>query len=404
MVQAVNDVAGLESGDGDDDEANVASEAEMFDAAVAGETPDSGESGEDRGSEPLAPEPSEPEFSGRARDPATGKFVSGVQPGDEPGSLGASSDTSPEEMSDVDSAIPDGNAQTEDVERMHGASAQVPSWRLAEETTRRREAEAAAVQLAETVNALQAQAQFAQQQQMHASSLHASSLPELGQVAPSVSAEGSAGPFDASGGPSGEAARDQIAGDQVAHDDVTRDQVTNEIASDEVSSQIAHGLQTMRLENAMARAQDRYGDETFGEAYLHLMNSAQSGDAASYARVMNAPDPGEAIMQWHNERRLLQETGGDPNAYRQRIAGELRSDPAFRQEVLAALRNEAQGNGQSPAHHGTHTTAPNTLTQVPPSLSTLPGGGGSPHSGSDGAYDEEALFKQAIGPLRGLTS
>lgn len=330
-------------------------EAEMFDAAVSGESvSDSPDSQADQTPGPTS--------SGPARDPATGRFA-------------AKDGEIPEPMSDVETAIPEGDAATDDGVVDTGEEAgkaetdaarsqgQVPSWRLAEETTRRREAEAAAVQLAETVNALQAH-----MQQMAASP-------------PDVEAD-AADPGDP------ETTSNEVGPEQP-------DVMSN------MQAEVQGGIRAMRLENALGRAQDRHGNDAFHEAYMAFANAAAAGDAASYMRVMNAPDPGEAVMQWHSEQRLLHETGGDPSAYRQRVAGELKADPAFRQEVLDALRAEALGAealGAENQGRGNQGQAPNTITQVPPSLSTLPGGGGSPHTGrAEGAYDEEALFKEALG-------
>jgi hypothetical protein len=232
----------------------------------------------------------------------------------------------------------------------------IPSWRLAEEANKRREAEANASQLKDAVQSLQAQIY-----QMAGQGQPQQNPQQQGQ--PQAS-----GPIDPIEDPQGFAMA-----------------VLAE-AKQQASQSFGQELNLVRLENSLARAADRHGEENFKAAYGEFVQAAPK-DQATYIRVMQAGDPGEAMVQWQRERNLLTETGGDPAAYKDRVRQEMLADPAFRQSVLEAVRSEAGGNGATPA---------NAQTVVPPSLSSVPGGS-SPHgSGIDKGTDGEALFNDAI--------
>lgn len=102
----------------------------------------------------------------------------------------------------------------------------------------------------------------------------------------------------------------------------------------EVTQSFATQLATVRLEQDLNLAEIRHGSDVFKTAFEAYMGSVQDGsNPALYQRVMASQSPGEEIVRWHREHSLLQETGGDVNAFRERI----------RQEILAEM------NGQAPA-------------------------------------------------------
>jgi hypothetical protein len=85
----------------------------------------------------------------------------------------------------------------------------------------------------------------------------------------------------------------------------------------------------IRLESDMQMASMRHG-QMFDAAWQHFFQSCQNGaDPVSYFRVMNARSPGEEMVRWFNERRIMHETGGDLNAFRNRVAQQLLQDPEF---------------------------------------------------------------------------
>ena len=60
---------------------------------------------------------------------------------------------------------------------------------------------------------------------------------------------------------------------------------------------------------------------------------------------MNARSPGEEMVRWFNERRIMHETGGDLDAYRMRVAQQLLQDPEF----LAHVQQCMQSGGSAAA-------------------------------------------------------
>ena len=89
----------------------------------------------------------------------------------------------------------------------------------------------------------------------------------------------------------------------------------------------------------------RQHGEDFQKAFAALEDVAaphKGGDTMLRDRIVNSPDPGEAVMQWY---QLLQETGGDLNGYRERLLQQerdrLAKDPEFRKRVIEDLRAEA---------------------------------------------------------------
>jgi hypothetical protein len=102
----------------------------------------------------------------------------------------------------------------------------------------------------------------------------------------------------------------------------------------EVTQNFAQQLATVQLDSDLKLAEIRHGSDVFKTAFEAYMGAVGDGNNFPlYQRVMSAPSPGEEIMRWHRENTLLQETGGDIEAFRQRI----------REQVL----QELQGGGQA---------------------------------------------------------
>jgi hypothetical protein len=71
--------------------------------------------------------------------------------------------------------------------------------------------------------------------------------------------------------------------------------------TDEFEKKIAH----MRLDSDMQMAAMRHGP-TFDAAWQHFHQTVQNGaDGVSWYRVMSARSPGEEMVRWFNERRML---------------------------------------------------------------------------------------------------
>lgn len=102
-----------------------------------------------------------------------------------------------------------------------------------------------------------------------------------------------------------------------------------------VNSRVAQTALNFDLKLAEVKHRD-----TFGKAWDAFVGSVGTGqNPALYHQVMNAPSPGEAIVEWFKGEELKREVGADPASYRQRLEEEIRA------KVLAEL----SGQGQPPA-------------------------------------------------------
>ena len=135
----------------------------------------------------------------------------------------------------------------------------------------------------------------------------------------------------------------------------------------EQRAQIERDLTARHVNAALADAHDEHGEE-FVAAYKALtsLNPSDPVARSTVQRIWDAPNPGKAVMRWYGEQKILREVGGDPNAYKQKVAQEIMSDPEFRRQILAEMRGEAtRGDGGRPS----------TTTRLPKSLNGAAGGG-----------------------------
>ena len=101
---------------------------------------------------------------------------------------------------------------------------------------------------------------------------------------------------------------------------------------------------------------------------INKLNPASPEDRAVVQRIYSSPNPGEALVSWHNRHEALSRVGNDPAAYEARIREETRqallNDPEFKKQLLADMRGEALrgDDGQ-----------PRTTTRLPKSLSRAGG-------------------------------
>lgn len=132
-------------------------------------------------------------------------------------------------------------------------------------------------------------------------------------------------------------------------------------------SQRDQALNELRLSQSLGLAHARHGADFVeaDKAVAALAPQTNPDHAGVIRRIMGSRDPGEAMVQWFREQRTLREIGNDPAAYQKRIRDEIANDPKFREELLASLREEARNanNGRG-----------NTVTRMPRSLSSVPGG------------------------------
>ena len=151
-------------------------------------------------------------------------------------------------------------------------------------------------------------------------------------------------------------------------------------------------MQDMRVETSMQVAHARHGD-SFAKAFdaVKTLDPRNPDDQTAVRRIYAAPNPGEALVQWHKRNEVLREVGNDPAKYRESVAAQTREalmkDPEFRRQLLEDLRADAETGD-----HG----QPRTLTRLPRSLNGAAGNsrGTDDHMGSDGS--ERSVFDSAF--------
>lgn len=179
--------------------------------------------------------------------------------------------------------------------------ARVPSWRLAEEAQRRREAENA-------LNELRNEFRNVQMQMMQ---LRQPQQPQEVQEQVDIFAD-----------PEGFVNRLQSTFDQ--------------------------RLRGLQLENSLRFAHYTH-KEKFDEAYNAFTDYVtKSRDQATYQRVMASADPGEALVQWWKDQSLQKELGGsDLKTFLEKQREEWLKDPAVQAKVIEAFKATQQAGTPS---------------------------------------------------------
>jgi chromosome segregation ATPase len=139
----------------------------------------------------------------------------------------------------------------------------------------------------------------------------------------------------------------------------------------------------IRMTSSRAMAVAEHGIAMVKEAEKAVEEAFARNDPslqALTAQLRGNSDPVGAAIQWHSNNRLMKETGGNINAYRDKILAEAMKDPAYQAKVLEAAR------GQS--------GSPNI--KLPPSLNKTAGSGVTAAELSSEDMSDRALFQQAV--------
>ena len=143
-------------------------------------------------------------------------------------------------------------------------------------------------------------------------------------------------------------------------------------------------IQEVQLRANLQAYQAIHG-ETFMDAFNTLL---QSGDQDAAGKVLAAPNPGQAVLDWHKQHRLLSETGGDIDAYKSKLLDQIFEDPETLKKLgqkLAAQNGSGNGAGSAGGNK--------PIIDLPPSLS----GGSSGLSGAESVPEtEEEIFQDAV--------
>lgn len=152
---------------------------------------------------------------------------------------------------------------------------------------------------------------------------------------------------------------------------------------------------TERLINmSMADAHEKHG-KAFETAFQSVssLDRSNPANAAVLRNIREAPNPGAALMRWHQQQETLREVGGDPAAYRQKIAEETKSqllkDPEFRKQLIEEMKAEAGGS--------TNSGRPRNIIRTPPSLNGASGRGEQQLDPRTYDNSEGSVFESAFG-------
>jgi len=152
-----------------------------------------------------------------------------------------------------------------------------------------------------------------------------------------------------------------------------------------IEARFAQLESTMRLNTSRALAVATHGAKAVSEMESAVEKASREGHPEMQllaAQMRASDDPVGVAMQWHKRSRMMEVTGGDPEAYRQRVLDEAMKDPAFQAKVLEAARGQVQPN-----------TRPNI--QLPPSLSKVPASAPE-RQADDSDMSDAGLFRHAM--------
>jgi hypothetical protein len=136
-----------------------------------------------------------------------------------------------------------------------------------------------------------------------------------------------------------------------------------------VDQQVAARFQSVEQQMRNWRVNMTFADqhEQHGEAFEKAMQALESSrDKEAIQSVMEAINPGKALMKWHRKQAAMAEVGDDLDGYNAKLRAKLKADPEFRKEFMAEMEAEARGNSGRSAGNVTDL----------PSLNRAPGGGG----------------------------
>lgn len=147
----------------------------------------------------------------------------------------------------------------------------------------------------------------------------------------------------------------------------------------------AERLASARIVNMSFADVEDANPEGFRKAWQGLQERVRSGDQRLADEIRNAPNPGRALMRWHQREETLRQIGdGGLDGYRQRALDEAMKDPAFRAKAMEAWRAEAATAAQP---------QPGSRSQTP-SIPSLNRTTGAPMA-TVGPLSDAELFEKA---------
>lgn len=153
-----------------------------------------------------------------------------------------------------------------------------------------------------------------------------------------------------------------------------------------IESKFEARLLDSERELSLRMAHRTYKDE-FSQAYESAKQAMAKGDAVLATRMQRSRDPGETLMEWHKEQKVISEVGNDPNAFFEKRMEAYLSDPAN----VAKVMERAQAMAQQP-----RTGNQRPSVQLPPSLASMSRADGSKGGDDDSDLSDEALFRNSL--------
>lgn len=145
-------------------------------------------------------------------------------------------------------------------------------------------------------------------------------------------------------------------------------------------------VQSLTLRASRAEAVAEFGKQSVSEMEKFIEQQSVAGNPKLQllaAQMKQSDHPVGVAMEWYQGEKLVRDTGGDLNAYKNKILEEAMQDPSFQSKVLEAARGQAQQQTQ---------TRPNI--QLPPSLNKV----GSANVAAADDYDQSdaGIFNYAM--------
>ena len=110
-----------------------------------------------------------------------------------------------------------------------------------------------------------------------------------------------------------------------------------------LQSQFQDAVKNARADMSQALAESQHGKEAVAEALQALQ---ASGDQTAIAALQDSATPYQELMTWNTRQSFLREVGDDPEAYRAKIAEEVRAQV---QAELVAQQTQAQAQIKAPS-------------------------------------------------------
>ncbi len=153
-----------------------------------------------------------------------------------------------------------------------------------------------------------------------------------------------------------------------------------------IQQQYERDMQEMRLMMSRTQAIALHGKDAVAEMEesinkLMMQNYPDIGQLAQRMRSSN--DPAGVAMQWYKNHKLMEATGGDIDAYKNKVLEEALKDQAFVAKVIEGARAQAGA-----------PTNPKNVINLPPSLNRV-GSAGGVQSPDDGDMSDKSLFQYA---------